>query len=276
MVILWTLLLFAFTTSAFTVTAPDSPYVDEQFLLNWTWLTSESKFIVLVLNDVSKAPDCPIDTSKREGSLVILNLENRAGSVGFHIDHPGTFQACAFTYHDQSGPATPVNNVISNIAKSKPFNGIVLATTITVDPSSSPTTSPQSFETTGRKSIAGPVIGGSIGGIVLLFLAVWLILFKIKNYRVIRLPPDSPSQSSHSTDSLPVDMRNIHPGVSPFPHPSYMPKSLKSSSAKSRQWPNTMAESALSGFGASGHGVVFDKRTTQRDFPRSKWSEPSG
>ncbi|KAK1220182.1 hypothetical protein PQX77_017064 [Marasmius sp. AFHP31] len=257
--------LVTFAT-AFTVQAPGSVSVDGQFLVNWTWLTSESGQIVVVLNDVSKAPDCPTDTSKRERSYVVLDLANRAGSLGFYVDHPGTFQACAFTYDDKSGK-TPVSSIITNIAKSKTFEGSVLAMTVTVQPSGSSTSSPQNFGTNGGKSssIAGPVIGGVIGGMVLLFLLVWLVLFRMKNYHVIRLPPDSPSQSSHplmashsrspSTSRLP-DMSNVHPGVSPFPHPNHTPNhsvtNLRTVSDAKRQYrPNAMAES-LSSPGAGG------------------------
>jgi len=89
-----TLSLLTFT-AAFTLDAPKSVFVDDQFLVNWTWLTSESNRIVIVLNEVSKAPDCTTDTSKRERSYVVLDLVNRAGSLGFYVDHPG----CVFWFY---------------------------------------------------------------------------------------------------------------------------------------------------------------------------------
>ncbi|KAL0067266.1 hypothetical protein AAF712_005663 [Marasmius tenuissimus] len=162
---------------------------------------------------------------------------------------------------------TPVSSVITNIAKSKTFDGSLLATTVTVLPSGSATSSPHTSGSNSHKSssIAGPVMGGVIGGIVLLFLLVWFVLFRMKNYRVIRLPPDSASHSSQplmtshsrspSTNRLP-DMSNVHPGVSPFPRSNHTPNhsvtNLRTvSDVKRQNRPNTMAE-VLSSPGAGG------------------------
>ncbi|KAG7098024.1 hypothetical protein E1B28_005329 [Marasmius oreades] len=213
-------------TAAFTLTPPSSVYVADQFQVNWTWLTSEPTSVVVVLNDVSKASDCPTDTSKREGSYVILDLVNRAGSLGFYVKNEATYQTCAFSYTPNA--VAPVTAVQSLLAKSNTFKSTVFGTTVTVQPTSTATLPPppNSANVTETASIAGPVLGGVIGGIVFLILVIWLIFFKMrKKYQFIRLPPDDHSGTPSSdpllmntvTPTVPDSIGHIHPGVSPFP-----------------------------------------------------------
>ncbi|KAL0564520.1 hypothetical protein V5O48_017523 [Marasmius crinis-equi] len=286
--ILPVLLFLCNWTAAFTVSVPSSVFVRDQFLTNWTSNTADSTLVVIVLNDEEKAPGCPLDTSKRERSYVVLDISNRAGSVGFYVDHPGTYQICAFTYvNNPSQP--PVTTVNGNIAKSDSFNGSLLATTVTLEPSSSSIpTSSSAASGNDKSSIAGPVIGGVIGGIAFLMALLLLILFKWRDYRVIRLPPDSPSDSSHplivsthsrapSTNMLP-DVSNIHPGVSPFPRPSHTPSHSTGDvvTGKRRNYQSTFMDSSTSGAGASSLGAMSPEPVPRKEQKRAISTETGG
>ncbi|KAF9255957.1 hypothetical protein L218DRAFT_261403 [Marasmius fiardii PR-910] len=101
-------LFLARLVAGFSLNVPSSVFVNDQFSLNWTWLTSEPTSIVVVLNDISKAPDCPKDTSLREASYVILDLVKRAGNLGLYVKREGTFQTCAWSYTPKYVPFQPL------------------------------------------------------------------------------------------------------------------------------------------------------------------------
>ncbi|ESK90009.1 hypothetical protein Moror_7939 [Moniliophthora roreri MCA 2997] len=74
----------------FTLDVSSSVIVTDRFPVKWTWLPNEPNAIVIVLNDVSKVPECDKAAStRREGSFVVLNLQDEAGWIGFDVQRPG-------------------------------------------------------------------------------------------------------------------------------------------------------------------------------------------
>ncbi|KAF9255958.1 hypothetical protein L218DRAFT_950359 [Marasmius fiardii PR-910] len=166
--------------ATFTVECPPNVYVSDQFRVNWTWLTSESQNIVIVLNDISKAPGCPFNTTNRERAFVVEDYAKRQGDLGFYVTTTG---------HESK----PVNSVLTRLAESNIFQSSDLTTTVTVQPTPTTRSTHFSFDTGSNVSKKDTIVyaatGGVIGGTLLLIFGLWLVLFKLaKKYKVVRLP----------------------------------------------------------------------------------------